>query len=73
MGTIGDGREGLVTVGYRLVYLLFMCMTIDMVTPDCKGSGRGGYGELVQGREKTGERIVWGKQIAVGNRMRVRK
>ena len=71
MGTIGDGREGLVTVGYRLVHLLFMCMTVGLAIPGRDGIGRVGEGEFVQGRVDAVERVVRGEQTAVGDGMRV--
>ncbi len=67
MGTIGDGREGLVTVGYGLVYLIFMGMTVL----DRDGIGRVGEGEFVQGRVDAEERVVRGERTAVGDGMRV--
>lgn len=73
MGTIGDGREGLVAVGYRLVHLLFMDMTVDLAIPDRDGSGWVGEGEFVQGRVDAEERVVRGERTAVGDGMRVRK
>ena len=72
-GTIGDGREGLVTVGYGLVHLFFMCMTVDLAIPDRDGSGWVGEGEFVQGRVDAEERVVRGERTAVGDGMRVRK
>lgn len=71
MGTIGDGREGLVTVGYGLVYLIFMGMTVDLPILDRDGIGRVGEGEFVQGRVDAEERVVRGERTAVGDRMRV--
>ena len=71
MGTIGDGREGLVTVGCGLVYLLFMGMTVDLAIPDRDGSGRVGDGEFMQGRVDVVERVVRGERTAVGDGMRV--
>ena len=71
MGIIGDGREGLVTVGYGLVYLLFMGMTVDLAIPACDGSGRVGDGEFMQGRVDAVERVVRGERTAVGDGMRV--
>lgn len=71
MGTIGDGREGLVTVGYGMVHLLFMCMTVDLPILDRDGIGRVGEGEFVQGRVDAEERVVRGERTAVGDGMRV--
>ena len=71
MGTIGDGREGLVTVGHGLVYLIFMGMTVDLAIPDCDGNGWFGEGEFVQGRVDAEERVVRGERTAVGDGMRV--
>lgn len=71
MGTIGDGREGLVAVGYGMVHLLFMCMTVGLAIPACNGSGWVGFGELVQGRVDAEERVVRGERTAVGDGMRV--
>lgn len=61
------------TVGCGLVYLLFMCMTVDLAIAARDGSGRVGEGELVQGRVDAEERVVRGERTAVGDRMRVRK
>ena len=72
-GTIGDGREGLVAVGYGLVHLFFMGMTVDLAIPARDGSGRVGEGEYMQGRVDAVERVVRGERTAVGDRMRVRK
>jgi hypothetical protein len=58
-GIIGDGREGLVTVGCGLVHLLFMCMTVGLPIPGRNGSGWVGFGELVKGRVDAEERVVW--------------
>ena len=71
MGTIGDGREGLVAVGYGMVHLLFMCMTVDLPILDRDGIGRVGGGEFVQGRVDAEERVVRGERTAVGDRLRV--
>lgn len=71
MGTIGDGREGLVAVGYGMVHLLFMCMTVGLAIPACQGIGRVGGGEFVQGRVDAEERVVRGERTAVGDGMRV--
>ena len=57
MGTIGDGREGLKAVGYGLVHLFFMGMTVDLAIPARDGIGRVGEGEFVKGREDAVERI----------------
>ena len=73
MGIIGDGREGLVAVGYGLVHLFFMGMTVDLAIPDRDGSGWVGEGEFVQGRVDAEERVVRGERTAVGDGMRVRK
>ncbi len=72
MGTIGDGREGLVAVGYGMVHLLFMCMTVGLAISACQGIGRVGEGEFVQGRVDAEERVVRGEQTVVGDGMRVR-
>lgn len=71
MGTIGDGREGLVAVGYGLVHLFFMGMTVDLVIPACDGIGRVGEGGFVQGRVDAVERGMRGERTAVGDGMRV--
>ena len=71
MGTIGDGREGLVTVGYGMVHLLFMGMTVDLPILDRDGIGRVGEGEFVQGSVDAEERVVRGERTAVGDGMRV--
>ena len=71
MGIIGDGREGLVAVGYGLVHLFFMGMTVDLAIPDRDGSGWVGEGEFVQGRVDAEERVVRGERTAVGDGMRV--
>ena len=71
MGTIGDGREGLVAVGYGMVHLLFMCMTVDLPILDRDGIGRVCGGEFVQGRVDAEERVVRGERTAVGDGMRV--
>ena len=70
-GIIGDGREGLVAVGYGLVYLIFMGMPVDLAIPDCDGNGWFGEGGFVQGRVDAEERVVRGERTAVGDRMRV--
>ena len=64
MGTIGDGREGLV---------IFMGMTVGLAISACHGIGRVGEGEFVQGRVDAEERVVRGERTAVGDGMRVRK
>lgn len=71
MGTIGDGREGLKAVGYGLVHLFFMGMTVDLAIPARDGIGRVGEREFVQGRVDAEERVVRGERTAVGDRMRV--
>lgn len=71
MGTIGDGREGLVAVGYGLVHLFFMGMTVDLAIAARDGSRWVGEGEFVQGRVDAEERVVRGERTAVGDRMRV--
>lgn len=55
------------TVGYGLVYLIFMGMTVL----DRDGIGRVGGGEFVQGRVDAEERVVRGERTAVGDGMRV--
>lgn len=71
MGTIGDGREGLVAVGYGMVHLIFMGMTVDLPILDRDGIGRVGEGEFVQGRVDAEERVVRGERTVVGDGMRV--
>lgn len=61
------------TVGYGLVYLIFMGMTVDLPILDRDGIGRVGEGEFVQGRVDAEERVVRGERTAVGDGMRVRK
>lgn len=61
------------TVGYGLVCLIFMGMTVDLPILDRDGIGRVGEGEFVQGRVDAEERVVRGERTAVGDRMRVRK
>ena len=68
---MGDGREGLVAVGYGMVHLLFMCMTVGLAIPARDGSGRVGEGEFMQGRVDAEERVVRGERTAVGDRLRV--
>lgn len=48
------------TVGYGLVYLIFMGMTVDSPILDRDGIGRVGEGEFVQGRVDAEERVVRG-------------
>ena len=69
---MGDGREGLVAVGYGMVHLLFMWMTVGLAIPAHDGSGRVGEGGFVQGRVDAEERVVRGEQTVVGDGMRVR-
>ena len=71
MGTIGDGREGLVAVGYGLVYLIFMGMPVDLPIPERDDSGWVGEGGFVQGRVDAEERVVRGERTAVGDGMMV--
>ena len=68
---MGDGREGLVAVGYGMVHLLFMCMTVGLAIPARNGSGWVGEGGFVQGRVDAEERVVRGERTAVGDGMRV--
>ena len=70
-GILDDGKEGLVTVGYGMVHLLFMGMTVDLAIPARNGSGWVGEGEFVKGRVDAVERVVRGERTAVGDGMRV--
>lgn len=56
-------------VGYGLVYLIFMGMTVDLPILDRDGIGRVGEGEFVQGRVDAEERVVRGERTAVGDGM----